>query len=61
VRRIDFPPLGTPALQEIFGRLLEEKGLRLAAGADRAVKIQIEARRAQGGDEFDNAYGAPSS
>jgi hypothetical protein len=56
VRRIDFPPLGTPALQEIFGRLLEEKGLRLAAGADRAVQIQIEERRAQGADEFDNAY-----
>jgi SpoVK/Ycf46/Vps4 family AAA+-type ATPase len=56
VRRIDFPPLGTPALQEIFRRLLEDKGLRLAAGADRAVQIQIEERRAQGGDEFDNAY-----
>jgi hypothetical protein len=56
VRRIDFPPLGTPALQEIFGRLLAEKGLRLAAGADPAVKIQIEERRGQGGDEFDNAY-----
>jgi hypothetical protein len=56
VRRIDFSPLGAPALQEIFGRLLEEKGLRLAAGADRAVQIQIKERRAQGGDEFDNAY-----
>jgi hypothetical protein len=56
VRRIDFPALGTPALQNIFGRLLEEKGLRLAAGADRAVQIQIEERRAQGADEFDNAY-----
>jgi hypothetical protein len=56
VRRNDFPPLGTPALQEIFGRLLAEKGLRLAAGADRAVEIQIEERRAQGADEFDNAY-----
>jgi hypothetical protein len=56
VRRIDFPPLGTPALQNIFGRLLEEKGLQLANGADRAVQIQIEERRAQGGDEFDNAY-----
>jgi hypothetical protein len=49
-------PLGTPALQEIFGRLLAEKGLRLAPGADRAVQIQIEERRAQGADEFDNAY-----
>jgi ATPase family associated with various cellular activities (AAA) len=56
VRRIDFPALGTPALQKIFGRLLEDKGLRLAAGADRAVQIQIEERRGQGGDEFDNAY-----
>jgi hypothetical protein len=56
VRRIDFPRLGTPALQNIFGRLLEERGLRLAAGADRAVQIQIEERRAQGGDEFDNAH-----
>ena len=37
-------------------RLLEEKGLRLAAGADRAVQIQIEERRTQGGDEFDNAH-----
>jgi hypothetical protein len=30
--------------------------LRLAAGADRAVQIQIEERRTQGGDEFDNAH-----
>jgi hypothetical protein len=56
VRRIDFPPLDTAALQNIFGRLLEERGLRLAPGADRAVQIQIEERRTQGGDEFDNAY-----
>jgi hypothetical protein len=56
VRRIDFPTLGTAALQQIFGRLLEERGLRLAAGADPAVQIQIEERRAQGGDEFDNAH-----
>lgn len=56
VRRIDFPTLGTPALQQIFGRLLEERGLRLALGADRAVQIQIEERRAQGGDAFDNAH-----
>ena len=56
VRRIDFPPLGTAALQDIFVRLLEEKGLRLAAGAERAVQIQIEERRTQGGDEFDNAH-----
>jgi ATPase family associated with various cellular activities (AAA) len=56
VRRIDFPPLDTAALQEIFGRLLEEKGLRLAAGAERAVQIQIEERRTQGVDDFDNAH-----
>jgi SpoVK/Ycf46/Vps4 family AAA+-type ATPase len=56
VRRIDFPPLRNPALQDIFVRLLEEKGLRLASGADRAVQIQIEERRTQGGDEFDNAH-----
>ena len=56
VRRIDFPPLSTAALQDIFVRLLEEKGLPLAAGADRAVDIQIEERRAQGGEEFDNAH-----
>jgi hypothetical protein len=56
VRRIDFPPLGTAALQDIFGRLLVEKGLRLAPCADRAVQIQIEERHAQGGDEFDNAH-----
>jgi hypothetical protein len=43
VRRIDFPPLGTPALQEIFGRLLAEKGLRLAAGADSAPATSAEA------------------
>ncbi|MGP0092329.1 MAG: AAA family ATPase [Xanthobacteraceae bacterium] len=56
VRRIDFPPLSTVVLQEIFGRLLTAKGLQLADGADRAVAIQIEERRTQGGDEFDNAY-----
>lgn len=56
VRRIDFPALDTAALQDIFVRLLEEKGLRLVAGADRAVRIQIEERRTQGGDEFDNAH-----
>ena len=56
VRRIDFPPLGTAALQDIFERLLEEKGLPLADGAERAVQIQIEERRTQGGDDFDNAH-----
>jgi hypothetical protein len=56
VRRIDFPPLSAAALQEIFGRLLTERGLQLAAGADRTVAIQIEERRTLGGDEFDNAY-----
>jgi energy-coupling factor transporter ATP-binding protein EcfA2 len=56
VRRIDFPPLSTAALQDIFVRLLEEKGLRLADDADRAVRIQIEERRTQSGDEFDNAH-----
>jgi len=56
VRRIDFPPLDTAALQDIFGRLLGEKGLRLAPGADRAVQIQIEERRTQGAEEFDNAH-----
>ncbi len=56
VRRIDFPPLGTTALQDIFQRLLKAKGLRLADGTERAVQIQIEERRSQGGDEFDNAH-----
>jgi energy-coupling factor transporter ATP-binding protein EcfA2 len=56
VRRIDFPPLSNAALQDIFVRLLEEKGLRLADDSDRAVRIQIEERRAQGGEEFDNAH-----
>jgi hypothetical protein len=56
VRRIDFPALDAAALKDIFVRLLEEKGLRLATGADRAVRIQIEERRQQGGDEFDNAH-----
>ena len=56
VRRIDFPALSTAALQDIFGGLLGEKGLRLAAGADRAVQIQIEERRTQSGDEFDNVH-----
>ena len=56
VRRIDFPPLNAAALRDIFLRLLQEKGLSLAAGADRAVDIQIEERRAQAGEEFDNAH-----
>jgi hypothetical protein len=56
VRRIDFRPLGTAALQDIFERLLEAKGLQLADGAERAVQIQIEERRTQGGDNFDNAH-----
>ena len=56
VRRIDFPPLSDAALQDIFVRLLEEKGLRLADDADRAVRIQIDERRTQSGDEFDNAH-----
>jgi hypothetical protein len=56
VRRIDFPSLENAALLGIFGRLLEEKGLALADGADRAVKIQIEERRAEGDGEFDNAH-----
>jgi hypothetical protein len=56
VRRIDFQPLGTAALRDIFLRLVEEKGLSLAAGAERAVDIQIEERRMQGGEEFDNAH-----
>jgi hypothetical protein len=56
VRRIDFPALSNAALQNIFVRLLEEKGLRLADDADRAVRIQIDERRTQSGDEFDNAH-----
>jgi hypothetical protein len=56
VRRIDFPQLSAGALRDIFVQLLEEKGLGLAAGADRAVDIQIEERRTQGGEEFDNAH-----
>jgi hypothetical protein len=56
VRRIDFPPLSAAALRDILLRLLEEKGLSLAAGADRAVDIQIEERRTQAGEEFDNAH-----
>jgi hypothetical protein len=56
VRRIDFPALSGAALRDIFLRLLEEKGLALAAGADRAVDIQIEERRMQAGEEFDNAH-----
>jgi hypothetical protein len=56
VRRIDFPPLDVAALQGIFTRLLGEKGLRLAPGAERAVQIQIEERRTQSDDEFDNAH-----
>jgi hypothetical protein len=56
VRRIDFPPLNAAALRDIFLRLLEQKDLSLAAGADRAVDIQIEERRVQAGEEFDNAH-----
>jgi hypothetical protein len=56
VRRIDFPPLDTAALQGIFTRLLGARGLRLAPGAERAVQIQIEERRTQSDDEFDNAH-----
>ena len=56
VRRIDFLSLDTAALKNIFAQLLAEKGLRLDAAADRAVQIQIEERRAQGGDKFDNAH-----
>jgi energy-coupling factor transporter ATP-binding protein EcfA2 len=55
-RRIDFPPLSASALRDIFVRLLEEKGLSLAPGADRAVDIQIEERRVQAGEDFDNAH-----
>ena len=57
-RRIDFPPLSASALRDIFVRLLEEKGLSLAPGAGRAVDIQIEERRTQAGEEFDNAHAA---
>jgi hypothetical protein len=56
VRRIEFPQLSAAALRDIFGRLLEDNGLGLVAGAERAVDIQIEERRAQGGEEFDNAH-----
>lgn len=56
VRRIDFPQLGEGALREIFVRHLEEKGLHLATGSERAVDIQIEERRMEGGEEFDNAH-----
>jgi hypothetical protein len=58
VRRIDFPPLSVAALRNIFLRLLDEKGLSLAAGAERAVDIQIGERRTQAGDNFDNAHAA---
>jgi hypothetical protein len=56
VRRIEFPRLGAASLRDIFVRLLKEKDLVLAAGAERAVDIQIEERRTQGGEGFDNAH-----
>jgi hypothetical protein len=56
IRRIDFADLNTDALRVIFGDLLEQQGLRLAPEAERALKIKLDERRQEGGEEFDNAY-----
>jgi ATPase family protein associated with various cellular activities (AAA)/AAA lid domain-containing protein len=56
VRRIDFADLGTDALRVIFTDLLEQQGLRLAPDAERALKVKLDERRQEGGEEFDNAY-----
>ena len=56
VRRIEFQDLSASALERLFTQLLGQRNLRLASDAGRALKIQIEERRAQAGDEFDNAY-----
>jgi hypothetical protein len=56
VRRIDFPALSPEALRTIFLQQLATMNLRLAPGAERALHIQIEERRQQRGEAFDNAY-----